>query len=114
MFAARPPEHPRVRERSHVPVCAPEALCCWDWRRKVSRRACLVVVSRGKRGEWCDLMRRWASFCVAGAGNRARQLKPLDFVGLCEKSRARVRARGCVRRGEIVAGAGDPWNAVAR
>ena len=30
-------------------------------------------------------------FCVAGAGNRAQQLKPLDFVALREKSAARVR-----------------------
>ena len=36
-------------------------------------------------------MRRQASFCVAGAGNRARQVKLLDFVALCEKSAARVR-----------------------
>ena len=49
------------------------------------------VVSRGGRGEWCDLLRRRASFCVAGAGNRARQLKLLDFVALCEKTSARVR-----------------------
>ena len=49
-------------------------------------------VSRGRRGEWCDLVgRRAASFCVAGAGNRARQLKPLDFVALREKSRVRAR-----------------------
>ena len=32
---------------------------------------------------------RW--FRVAGAGNRARQLKLLDFVALCEKSAVRVR-----------------------
>ena len=53
--------------------------------------ACLVGVSRGRRGEWCDLGRRWASFCVAGAGNHAQQLKLLDFVALCEKSAVCVR-----------------------
>ena len=36
---------------------------------------------------------------MAGAGNRARQLKPLDFVALCEKSavRARVHALGVAK-----------------
>ena len=47
-------------------------------------------LSRGRRGEWCDLLRGRASFCVAGAGNRARQVKPQDFVALCDKSRACV------------------------
>ena len=60
------------------------------------RAAC---VSRGRRGEWCDRGPRWVSFCVAGAGNRARQLKQLDFVALCENSamRARVHAFGVVK-----------------
>ena len=55
------------------------------------RAAC---VSRGRRGEWCDRWPRWA-----GAGNRARQLKSLDFVALCEKSavRARVPAFGVAK-----------------
>ena len=58
-----------------------------------------ACVSRGRRGERCDRWPRWASFCVAGAGNRARQLKLLDFVALCEKSavRARVRALGVAK-----------------
>ena len=58
-------------------------------------------------GEVCDLERPWASFCVAGAGNRARQLKLLDFVALCEKSAA--RARRLTERCEIMAGTGNPW-----
>ena len=33
-----------------------------------------ACVSRGRRGEWCDLLRGRASFCVAGAGNRAVRL----------------------------------------
>ena len=37
--------------------------------------------------------------------NRARALKSLDFVALCDKSRARARVGRC----EIVAGAGNPW-----
>ena len=37
--------------------------------------------------------------------NRARSLKSLDFVALCDKSRARARVGRC----EIVAGAGNPW-----
>ena len=53
-----------------------------------------ACVSRGRRGEWCDLLRGRASFCVAGAGNRVRQVKPLDSVVLCEKSRTCVS--GCV------------------
>ena len=39
---------------------------------------------------WCDLLRGRASFCVPGIENRARQVKPLDFVALCEESRACV------------------------
>ena len=58
-----------------------------------------ACVSRGRRGECCDRWIRWASFRVAGAGNRVRQLKPLDFVALCEKSavRARVRVLGVAK-----------------
>ena len=41
-----------VRERPHVPASVPEALCRWDWRPKVSGWVCLVVVSRGRRGEF--------------------------------------------------------------
>ena len=37
--------------------------------------------------------------------NRARSLKSLVFVALCDKSRARARVGRC----EIVAGAGNPW-----
>ena len=50
-----------------------------------------ACVSRGRRGEWCDRWPRWASLCVAGAGNRARHL--------CEKSvlRARVHALGIAK-----------------
>ena len=46
------------------------------------------VLSRDRRGD-CVAGHRFA-VCVAGAGNRARQVKPLDFVALCEKSRACV------------------------
>ena len=42
---------------------------------------------------------------MAGAMNRARSLKSLDFVALCDKSRVRARVGRC----EIVAGAGNPW-----
>ena len=42
---------------------------------------------------------------MAGAMNRARSLKTLDFVALCDKSRARARVGRC----ESVAGAGNPW-----
>ena len=58
-----------------------------------------ACVSRGRRGEWCDRWPRWASFCVAGAGNRALQLKQLDFVAPCENSalRARVHALGVAK-----------------
>ncbi len=52
-----------------------------------------ACVSCGRRGEWCDRWPRWASFCVAGAGNRVRQVKPLDFVALCENSAVRARVR---------------------
>ena len=31
-----------------------------------------ACVSRRRRREWCERWPRWASFCVAGAGNRAR------------------------------------------
>ena len=64
-------------------------------------------VSRGRRGEWCDLVRRRASFCVADAANRAQQLKPLEFVAPCEI--VCVCVSGCVRRGEIMAGARNRW-----
>ena len=37
--------------------------------------------------------------------NRARSLKSLVFVALCDKSRVRVRVGRC----ETVAGAGNPW-----
>ena len=37
--------------------------------------------------------------------NRARALNSLDFVALCDKSRARARVGRC----KIVAGAGNPW-----
>ena len=47
-------------------------------------------VSRGRRGEGCDLVGHRASFCVAGARNRARQLKLLDCMALCEKKAARA------------------------
>ena len=58
-----------------------------------------ACVSRGRRGEWCDWWPRWASFCVAGAGNRVRQVKSLDFLALCENSavRARVHALGVAK-----------------
>ena len=42
---------------------------------------------------------------MAGAVNRARSLKSVVFVALCEKSRVRARVGRC----EIVAGAGNPW-----
>ena len=45
-----------------------------------------VDVSRGRRGEACDVSRRRASFGVADAGNCVRQPKLLDFVALCEKT----------------------------
>ena len=45
------------------------------------------MVSRDKRGDSCAQR----AFHVAGAGNCARQLKPLDFLALCEKSGERVR-----------------------
>ena len=44
---------------------------------------------------------------MAGSGNRVRLLKPLDFVAPCEKACC-ARARQCVRRCEIVAGARNP------
>ena len=65
-----------------------------------------ACVSRGRRGEWCDLLRRRASFCVAGAGagNHAQQLKRLDYrVRMCEWMREASRNRG--RRRESV----DLW-----
>ena len=64
---------------------------------------CRACVLRGMHGEWCDLLRRQAPFCVAGAGNRVRQLKPPDFVALCEKTSARVRVDVC--------GAAKSWQA---
>ena len=42
---------------------------------------------------------------MAGAVNRARSLKSLVFVALCDKSRVQARVGRC----EIVAGAGNPW-----
>ena len=62
-------------------------------------RAWWTCVSRGRQGEWCERWPRWASFCVAGAGNRARHLKQLDSVAQCEKSalRARVHALGVAK-----------------
>ena len=42
---------------------------------------------------------------MAGAMNRARSLKQLDFVAPCDHSRVRARVGRC----EIVAGAGNPW-----
>ena len=42
---------------------------------------------------------------MAGAVNRARSLKSLDSVALCDKSRARAHLGRC----EIMAGAGNPW-----
>ena len=47
--------------------------------------------SRGRRGEWGDLLRRRASFCAAGAWNHVRQPQRFDVVAPCEKSAARVR-----------------------
>ena len=35
------------------------------------RAACVL---RGRRAEWYDLLRGGASFCVAGADSRARQV----------------------------------------
>ena len=49
------------------------------------------VLSRDRRGGPCA--RR--AFHAAGAGNRARRVKPLDFVALCEKSRACVSVDEC-------------------
>ena len=40
---------------------------------------------------WCDLARRRASFCVAGAGDCGGSLKQVEFVALYEKSAACVR-----------------------
>ena len=63
----------------------PSARFAWQvWRMQAIGGAARVL-SRGRRGEWCDLLRGRASFCVAGARIRARQVKPLDFVALCEK-----------------------------
>ena len=42
---------------------------------------------------------------MAGAMNRARSLKSLGSVAVCDKSRVRARVGRC----EIVAGAGNPW-----
>ena len=60
--------------------------------------ACVCMdVSRGRRGEWCDLLRRRASFCVAGTAG---------FRGPVRENVC-APARGCMRRCEIVAGAGN-------
>ena len=72
---------------------------------RVSSRRCAVSIGDEK----CLAGRASWSFRVAGAGNRARQLKLLGFVALCEKSAARawmceaLRNRG--RRRESV----DLW-----
>ena len=65
---------------------------------------CVACVSYGRREEsWqCDLARRRAPFCVAGAGNRAPQVNA-PFRGRWDKSA--VGARRC----ESMANARKPW-----
>ena len=41
--------------------------------------------------EFCQLVSRCASFCVAGVRNRARQVRLLDFVTLCDNSAEYMR-----------------------
>ena len=58
---------------------------------------------------WCDVVRRWAGIVLRG--RRRESCAAAETIGFCGPVRdiACVCVSGCVRRGELVAGAGNRW-----